>query len=831
MSATGPDAEARRLATLASYGVLDTPNEKDLDDLVRMAAQICETPIALISLADDRRHWFKAAHGLSLSELPRDLGFCNETIRQGGVFVVEDAVADPRFAARPLCIDGAAMRFYAGAPLLAPDGSALGTLCVFDLRARNLAAAQAQALLVLSRHVMAQFELRRQAQERNRVNRALLSLLEDERLAETAVRESAELNRAVLDAMLAHIAVIDKEGRIIAVNGAWRRFAQEQLGRRPELLARTEVGANYLEACARNAAAGDAYAPILQGRLAALLRGELRSFSLEYPLSLRGGRRWFLLSATPLRTAAGGAAVSHFDITERKEAEEQLRLSNERFETLARATNDAIRDWDLIGDAIWWNEGYRTQFGSSAAEQRAGSDGWRSRIHPDDRARVLEGLHRAIEEGAQAWSDRYRFARSDGSYAEVTDRGQLIRDEEGRVVRMLAGMTDVTERVELEEQLRQSHRLEAVGQLTGGVAHDFNNLLTVIMGNAELIRERVDGEDALRESAGMIVDAARSAAELTKRLLAFARKQALNPAPVEANGMIRDMAPLLRRTLGEDIQVELRLSEDPWLALVDGGQLENALLNLCINSRDAMPGGGVLTIATANVRLEADDAAKMVDLAAGDYVSLEVRDAGAGIAPDLLGRVFEPFFTTKDKIGGTGLGLAMVYGFVKQSGGHITIESELGLGTAVRMVLPRAVAPAAETTATTGTFHVMHGAETILVVEDNEQVRRFAVSNLQSLGYTVLEAANGRDALAMLERQPSVDLLFTDVVMPGGMGGRQLVDAARALRADLKVLFTSGYAADSMVHEGRLDEGVQLLMKPYRRSDLARRIRSVLDAD
>jgi CheY-like chemotaxis protein len=381
----------------------------------------------------------------------------------------------------------------------------------------------------------------------------------------------------------------------------------------------------------------------------------------------------------------------------------------------------------------------------------------------------------------------------------------------------------------MEEQLRQSHRLDAVGQLTGGVAHDFNNMLTVILGNAELLQEGLERDVAHRELAEMIVGAANSAAELTKRLLAFARKQALNPIAVDSNQLITDMYPLLRRTLAANLEFEMVAESDVWQALVDPAQLENAVLNLCINARDAMLGGGRLRIETKNVELDEDYAAGHVDVKSGQYVSITVTDTGCGIAPDVLRRVFEPFFTTKDKGKGTGLGLAMVYGFIKQSDGHISIFSEPGQGTTVRMYLPRAVGDSPHAAVATGAFRIIHGTETILLVEDDEQVRRFALSQLKSLGYNVLQAQNGVEAMELIERNERIDLLFTDVVMPG-MSGRQLADSARRRRPGLRVLFTSGYNEDAIVHHGRLDHGVQLLPKPYRRRELAKRIRSIFDA-
>jgi signal transduction histidine kinase len=382
----------------------------------------------------------------------------------------------------------------------------------------------------------------------------------------------------------------------------------------------------------------------------------------------------------------------------------------------------------------------------------------------------------------------------------------------------------------LNSRLLQSQRLEAIGQLTGGVAHDFNNLLTVVLGNAELLAEQRAGDPLQQQLAQMIVAAAQRGADLTQQLLAFARKQALAPSAVDVNQLVAAMDPLLRRTLGEHIEIELVRGGGRWAAMVDAGQLENALLNLCLNARDAMRSGGRLTLETANAALDRAYAETHPDVTPGQYVMLAVSDTGSGIAPEHLARVFEPFFTTKEKGKGTGLGLAMVYGFMKQSAGHISIYSEPGHGTTVKLYLPRAArgddpaVDAPELPAVTG------GAEIVLVVEDDELVRRYACTELRSLGYRVLDADCGASALQIVERREDIELLFTDVVMPGGMSGRALADAARRLRPGLRVLYTSGYTENAIVHHGRLDAGVMLLAKPYRRAELARAIRAALAA-
>jgi len=380
----------------------------------------------------------------------------------------------------------------------------------------------------------------------------------------------------------------------------------------------------------------------------------------------------------------------------------------------------------------------------------------------------------------------------------------------------------------LNARLQQSQRLEAVGQLTGGVAHDFNNLLTVVMGNAELLAEQSEDRPQQRMLAEMIVQAAQRGAALTQQLLAFARKQALSPKPLDVNQLIAGMDSMLRRSLGEHIEIELIRAAGLWPAMVDQGQLENALLNLCLNARDAMLGGGRLTIETANTVLDQTYADSRLDVKPGQYVMLAVSDTGGGIAPEHLEQVFQPFFTTKEKGKGTGLGLAMVYGFVKQSTGHVNIYSEQGHGTVVKLYLPRALGASPAAPELVDRVMPAGGKETVLVVEDDEMVRRYACQQLRSMGYRVIEVDNGTGALALIEQHPDIDLLFTDVVMPGGMNGRALADAARKLRPALRVLYTSGYTENAIVHHGRLDPGVQLLAKPYRLVDLARAIRSAL---
>ncbi len=413
----------------------------------------------------------------------------------------------------------------------------------------------------------------------------------------------------------------------------------------------------------------------------------------------------------------------------------------------------------------------------------------------------------------------WRVARERDAAAarEVEDRAREALEQSQAQQRALA------------EQVQRTQRLESLGQLTGGVAHDFNNLLTIMLGNAEVLRDSVHTEAGARQHAEMILQAGQRGAELTRRLLAFARKQPLEPVIIDIDRLLNELDALLRRTLGEQIDIEVIRGDRVWLTRVDPAQLENAVLNLAINARDAMPEGGRLTVETANVWLDETYAELHPEVVAGPYVLLAVSDTGHGIATEALPHVFEPFFTTKEKGKGTGLGLAMVYGFVRQSGGHVSIYSEVGRGTAVKLFFPRfRGASAAETAQADQEPDARGHGETVLAVEDDPMVRRFTVQQLEALGYRVVAAADAHEALALLRTEAHVDLLFTDVVMPGGMNGRQLADAARQLRPQLPVLYTSGYTDNAMVHQGQLEPDVQLLSKPWRRAELARKIRLAL---
>jgi PAS domain S-box-containing protein len=442
---------------------------------------------------------------------------------------------------------------------------------------------------------------------------------------------------------------------------------------------------------------------------------------------------------------------------------------------------------------------------------------------PEDRERLLARIRNLPSRVVSTTPWRHR--RKDGQLMEVEIHARDIafRGEPARIAQMI----DVSARRETERQLLQAQKMEAMGQLTGGVAHDFNNILMVLMAQIDAMEEEDLVGPRLRERLASMGRATQRASDLTRRLLAFSRKQSLRPQPTNLNELVSATGRLLRRTLGENIEIESVLSDDLWTINVDRGQLEAALVNLCLNSRDAMPGGGELLIETHNVTLGRKEVAQHPDVGPGDYVMLAVTDAGTGIPAEALGHVFEPFFTTKAIGKGTGLGLSMVYGFIKQSQGHVTIDSELGRGTTVKMYLPRAVARPAEP-GDRAASSLPHGSERILVVEDNADVRLSVTEQLRSLGYRVTEAASSAAALAELAgaREP-YHLLLSDMVMPGPLNGKGLAEQVGQSWPDVRVLLMSGHSEHAPPHDR--PDGSKMIAKPFRKSDLAQAVREMLD--
>ena len=557
-----------------------------------------------------------------------------------------------------------------------------------------------------------------------------------------------------------------------------------------------------------------------------------RPFYIERAGGL-GEQVFFDINYSPVYEAdgsIGGALCIVSETTKRVMAEKEMRADRARLWALAR---DPFLVADRDGTWLAASPAWTDILGWSEAELIGRTSEWME--HPEDLAKT-RGEIAALAQGMSTARFENRFRAKDGSYRNFS----WTAVPENNLIYCVA--RDVTEQrararalADAEDALRQAQKMETLGQLTGGVAHDFNNLLQIVTGNLELLQRDLPEDQArLRRAADNAMAGAERAALLTQRLLAFSRRQPLAPERIDPNRLVSGMSDLLNRTLGETIEVETIQSARIWPIEIDVNQMENALLSLAVNARDAMPDGGKLTIEVANTHIDEDYAAQEAEVSPGQYVLISVSDTGQGMDEDVLSHAIEPFFTTKEVGRGTGLGLSMVYGFIKQSGGHIRVYSERGHGTTVKIYLPRFYGPLPDND--TGTVSratpVCGGDETVLVCEDDDKVRAYTVDVLKELGYRVMEADNGAAALQALEMASEpIDLLFTDVILPGGMTGADIAQQARAQQPGLRILFATGYARNAIIHHGRLDPGVELLTKPFTYAELATKVREMLDRD
>ena len=539
-----------------------------------------------------------------------------------------------------------------------------------------------------------------------------------------------------------------------------------------------------------------------------------------------GSYRWIEWRSTPAGPLIYAAAR---DVTQRRQTELVLREAQERLQRAASAGRVGLWDADLRTGVVVRSAEWKRQLGYEEHELADTMEEWQSRLHPEDLEQATHDQRVSLAPPWPPYKSEFRLRHRDGTYRRILAQGSLLFDERGEPARMFGTHLDITERTLLETQLRQARKMESVGRLAGGVAHDFNNLLTVINSAAELAVMQTREDDPLRRELEEIRDAAKRAAALTRQLLAFSRKQVLRPVVLDLNALIASTEKMLRRLIGEDVDLVFRPAERLGAVRADPGQTEQVIVNLAVNARDAMPSGGKLTIETADVDVDEAHARSHADSQPGPHVMLAVSDTGTGMDAGTLERAFEPFFTTKEAGRGTGLGLSTVYGIVRQSGGHISVQSEVGAGTTVRVYLPRAEG-AAQTAEAAPPEEPARGTETVLLVEDDQALRVLATRVLGSAGFTVVAAADPEEAeRVLLGHQGPLHLLLTDVVLPG-RSGREMAQRLTEMRPGLKVLFMSGYADDTILHRGVLDRGVQFIAKPFTGAALVRKVREVLDA-
>jgi len=657
---------------------------------------------------------------------------------------------------------------------------------------------------------------------------------------ETAVRnlrESEQHFRLMADAVPQIVWLTDADGRVEFFNKQWANYT----GITFDLATAADVAAAVLHPD-DGAATMDAFD---------VARQTGTTFSVEHRIrAADGGYRWFLVRAEPYSDPETGEIVRWFgasiDIHDRRLAEAAQRESQARLRDLAGSleqqvierTADRNRLWQLSTDIMLVadmegmieavNPAWTRMLGWT--EQELVGSPLFPFVHPDDLDSTIAGAA-AIAAGQSYARFENRYRHKDGSYRDIA---WAAGPGNGKIIGVGRDATEERARsqalAQAEEQLRQAQKMEAVGQLTGGLAHDFNNLLTGMMGNLELLqlrvaRGRLDDLDRLINAAQ---GAGRRAASLTQRLLAFSRRQTLDPKPADVDRLIAGLEDMLRRTVGATAEIAIVASPDLWTANIDAGQLENAVLNLCINARDAMPDGGTICVETANARVD-KRLGRELDLDPGEYVSICVTDTGTGMSPETIRRAYEPFFTTKPIGQGTGLGLSMIYGFARQSGGQVRIQSELERGTTVSIYLPRHDGAAEVAAEQSGGSSATGGSgQTVLVIDDEATIRHLVDEVLDELGYTVIGAADGAAGIKVLQSDARIELLITDVGLPNGMNGRQVADAARAIRPGLKVLFITGFAENAAVGNGHLEPGMELLTKPFSLDALTGKVAEML---
>ncbi len=653
--------------------------------------------------------------------------------------------------------------------------------------------------------------------------------------AESALRQSEAFRREVLDSLSAHIAVLDQQGTIVAVNEAWVRFAGENGGKGARVL----PGDNYLAAC-ESATEPHTRAPAREALLGiqTVMSGKSTSFSMEYDCHSTTEQRWFCMNVRRLSGAKEGVVIAHEDITERRLATEQLRANTERFRRISAMTSDIA--YSCLTDQddryfIDWMTGAVDRITGYTVEEVTARRCWKFLVVEEDQALFLEKVAGLIP-GTQGICE-LRLRHRNGEIVWVASFAECVTPTDGGGKSVLYGcLAAITERKKaeaekdrLQAQLYQSQKMESVGRLAGGVAHDFNNMLQAILGNVGLAMQSAAPGSSLRESLEEISACAKRSADLTRQLLAFARRQTVIPKLLDLNETVEGLLKMMRRLIGEHIRLAWQPAAGLWWVKMDPSQVDQILANLCVNARDAIGKSGLVSIETGNVSIDEADCSENLSLVPGEYVLLSVTDNGCGMDKETLAHLFEPFFTTKDVGVGTGMGLATVYGIVKQNHGFVQVESRLGRGTSFLIYLPRHVNQGLDHEPPEPLEKTGLGHETVLFVEDEPTILKIGRQILQELGYQVIAAATPGQALQLArEHSGKIHLLITDVIMPE-MNGKDLAARLISLQPGIRQLFMSGYTADVIANHGVLDESVQFIQKPFTVEDLSAKVRIVLN--
>ncbi len=840
-----PGNDLKRLTALASYGTMPGASDTALDSLAEAAARLFGVRYGLLTLVDDDTTWIRAAFNVERSAAPRDRTLCDMVVRSAGPLVVADTKADPRFALHVVVTGAPFVRFYAGVPLITPDGHCVGSLCVFDPAPRPYP--DDASLNLLAR--LAETAMQILDQRRNEVRLTALALraVRVERLqAAIAAATTCEL---ALTAMLSelclhHGATIGRIWKLVLPHEAMievSRYEDDTVNSRSyfAMPPRAPVSStnSFTAASIRaNRPTTLRYSEIVNPEAYALVGAAMAAglaCQVSYPIWVQGERFGVALSfRDPLTMLEAIVAdiASLEDIIRpallRKIAEERVLLLGNALDRAGDGVliTEATPDADADAPIIYANSGFCDLFGYTLDS----IIGRTTRVlrGPDSDPVTLAAIDRAMREFRHIRTEVLNY-RSDGAALWVELDLAPLTDSKNTVTHWVSIRRDITQRRFQEEAMIRSEKLKTVGQLTGGIAHDFNNLLTVVTLNLEEAASRLPEGDPLQALLAPALHASVRGAELTGQLLSYARRAPLRPQKVQLTEALTSLQPLLARSLGERFELKVELHHDRIAANVDSGQLENAVMNLIINARDAMPGGGVILLQADLRHLQPGDAELHDDMKPGDYVCISVTDQGSGIAPDIMAHVFDPFFTTKEVGQGSGLGLSMVYGFARQSGGHVTLTSEVGRGTVASLVLPADTAAATprRKTRAQGTWQV--SGRSVLVVEDQPEVLSTVLHLLDQSGFETTGVMTADEAAQMLRAGARFDLLFSDIVLPGTLNGLDLAREARGIAPQMRILMTSGFTQQSKPLTEVIDAGAAFLTKPYKRQDLVDRLRGM----